>query len=149
MEEPLASIRLRRDELYEALLALERAVGAPARGRAGTWAATVRERLAALRDALQAHIAATEAEDGLFAQVLDREPRLAHGVERLRADHVSALDAVGVADVELAPTDVFDEARAEAIRSHLHDLIHSLFLHRSRGAELVYEAYDVDLSAGD
>ena len=145
--DPLASVRVRRDELYEAMLALERAVSVPARGRVATWVAGVGDRLDELAAAWRDHIAGTEAPDGLFAEILDREPRLAHGVDRLRASHVALSDSFDAAAVRLAATD--DDAAVEKVRAALLDLIHRLFEHRSYGAELVYEAYDVDLSAGD
>jgi hypothetical protein len=145
--DPLASIRVRRDELYEAMLALERAVSAPARGRVATWAAAVHQRLEELAGAWRTHIAGTEAQDGLFAQILDREPRLAHAIDGLRAEHVGISDAFAAADVRLAAAN--DGAAVDEMRTELLDVIHGLFEHRSRGAELVYDAYDVDLSAGD
>lgn len=146
-DDPLASVRARRDDLYDATLGLERAVGAPARGRATTWAAAVRSRLERLDTALRAHVDGTEEEGGLFDEILEREPRLAHGIDRLRADHRDQMNAVDEADARLARIE--DETGVEDVRAHLHELIHHLLVHRSSGAELVYDAYNVDLSAGD
>ncbi len=145
--DPLASVRVRRDDLYDATLALERAVSAPARGRATTWAGAVRDRLGQLDTALRAPVDGTEEDGGLFDQILEREPRLAHGIDGLRAEHRDQLEAVGEADALLAGTE--DETGVDDVRARLHDLIHGLLVHRSRGAELVYDAYNVDLSAGD
>jgi hypothetical protein len=146
-DDPLASVRVRRDGLYDAILGLERAVGAPARGRATTWAAAVRDRLSRLETALRAHVDGTEEEGGLFDQILEREPRLAHGIDGLRVDHRDQTEAVEAADALLAG--IADENAVDDVRALLHDLIHQLLVHRSRGAELVYDAYNVDLSAGD
>jgi hypothetical protein len=145
--DPLASVRVRRDDLYDAILGLERPVGAPARGRVPTWAAAVRDRLRQLTAALRAHVDGTEEEGGLFDEVLEREPRLAHGVDRLRADHRDQLTMAE--DAELRLSRLMDESGVEDVRVRLHELIHKLLVHRSTGAELVYDAYNVDLSAGD
>ena len=145
--DPLASVRVRRDDLYDATLALERALSSPARGRATTWAAAVRDRLGRLATALRAHVDGTEGDGGLFDQILEREPRLAHGIDGLRAEHRDQTEAVEAADALLAG--IADENGADEVRTRLHDLIHQLLVHRSRGAELVYDAYNVDLSAGD
>ncbi len=146
-DDPLAAVRVRRDELYDATLALERAVASPARGRATTWAAAVRVRLSGLDRALRAHVDGTEQEGGLFDEILEREPRLAHGIDRLRAEHRDQVAAVDDAAARL--TGINDETGVDEVRARLHDLIHGLLVHRSRGAELVYDAYNVDLSAGD
>jgi len=112
-----------------------------------TWSAAVRDRLDRLTAALRAHIDGTEREGGLFDEILEREPRLAHGVDRLRSEHRDQMDAAGEAEARLARLD--DEAGVEDVRARLHALIHQLIVHRSSGAELVYDAYNVDLSAGD
>jgi hypothetical protein len=145
-DDPLASVRARRDDLYDATLALERAISSPARGRATTWAAAVRDRLGRLASALRAHVDGTEEEGGLFDQMVEREPRLAHGIDGLRAEHRDQMEAVEQADARLAG---IDETGVDEARACLHDLIHQILVHRSRGAELVYDAYNVDLSAGD
>jgi hypothetical protein len=146
-DDPLASVRIRRDDLYDAILGLERTVGSPARGRPTIWAGAVRDQLGRLATALRAHVDGTEEEGGLFDQILEREPRLTHGIDRLCAEHREQLDAVDEADARLAGIE--DEVAVEPVRASLHDLIHALLVHRSRGAELVYDAYAVDLSAGD
>jgi hypothetical protein len=145
--DPLAAVRVRRDDLYDAILGLERAVGAPARGRVATWSAAVRDRLARLLAALHAHVEGTEEAGGLFDEVLEREPRLAHGVERLRAEHRDQVAKGAEAGRRLDGLD--DAGDVEGVRALLHELIHDLLVHRSTGAELVYDAYNVDLSAGD
>jgi hypothetical protein len=145
--DPLATVRSRRDELYEAMLALERAMSVPARDRVDAWTATVRDRLEELAAAWRVHLAGTEGQDGLFAQILDREPRLAHAVDRMRSDHVALSDALDAADVQLAGATT--GAAVDDARDTLLELLRRFFEHRSRGAELVYDAYDVDLSAAD
>ncbi|MGQ0434230.1 MAG: hypothetical protein ACT452_17730 [Microthrixaceae bacterium] len=147
MTGPLEAVRTRRDELYEAVLALERALTVPAGGRAASWQERARGPVADLRTALENHVEATEGPGGLFEEIMAREPRLAHAIERLRAEHRPFLDAVDETAARIESPG--DEAVVEQVRTHLLDVVHRIFVHRHRGAELVYDAYNVDLSAGD
>ena len=145
--ELLAAVRVRRDRLYEGILDLERALGVPAGDHPQEWATDVAVVVANLRTVLDAHVADTEADGGFFDDVRDHAPQLMHAVEQLRAEHGPLLDATqslaersGSAG---ASVDV-DHVRDEAV-----DLIRRLLQHRHRGAELVYDAYSVDISAAD
>ena len=42
-----------------------------------------------------------------------------------------------------------DDDGVEATREQAVELIKALLLHRHRGAELVYDAYNVDVATGD
>jgi len=143
----LAAVRVRRDALLDVILDLEQSLAAPATERARAWAANVAGSLDALRNVFQHHVEDTEREGGFFEEILEEEPRLTRAVERMRADHVTiATSADELAERLHAVTDATD---VEPLRSGLLDLIRSLLVHRHRGSELVYEAYNVDLSVGD
>ena len=145
--EILDQIRVRRDELYEFILGLERAVSAPSQGRVLEWARGAADRVEQLRAAFKKHVAITEDGGGLFDDVMDQAPRLAHAIAELRRDHEllrSLLDDAG-----RSTQDVHDVDGVERTRTRLLDLILKLLEHRHRGSELVYDAYDVDLGAGD
>ena len=100
-----------------------------------------------LRVVLEHHIADTENAGGFFDDLLQEEPRLSRAVENLRADHDVLSQSVDELSVRLraagADTDV------DSLRAGLLDLIRVLLVHRHRGADIVYEAYNVDLSVGD
>jgi hypothetical protein len=145
--EALAAVRFRRDELYEAILGVERALTAPAGDRTRSWATRLRRALGELHTALEHHIEVAEEDDGLFDEIMRREPRLANAIERLRADHGALMDSLAAANRRLGSVD--DAAGVEEIREMVLGLLHSVFAHRHRGAELVYEAYNVDVSVGD
>jgi hypothetical protein len=145
--EVLAAVRVRRDRLYEGVIDLERALGVPAGDHPEEWSSDVAAVVARLRVVLDAHVADTEADGGFFDDVREHAPQLLHAVEQLRAEHAPLLDAtqsladrIGAAG---AAVDVH-EVRDEAV-----ELIRRLLQHRHRGAELVYDAYSVDISAAD
>ena len=57
--------------------------------------------------------------------------------------------AAAVDALALELTAVTDDDGVEATRQAAVDLIKALLLHRHRGAELVYDAYNVDVAPGD
>jgi hypothetical protein len=143
----LAAVRVRRDRLYEGVLDLERVLGVPAGDHPQEWAADVGSVVTNLRVVLDAHVADTEADGGFFDDVREHAPQLLHAVEQLRAEHAPLIATTqALADeITAAGPDVdVDQVRDDAV-----DLIRSLLHHRHRGAELVYDAYSVDISAAD
>jgi hypothetical protein len=90
------------------------------------------------------HVAESEAPDGLLEQITDVAPWLGPRVVQLRAEHdhlVAAADAlVQSAAAASRPDEVIDAAWA---------LLEAVSRHRRRGADLLYEAYALDVSAGD
>lgn len=143
----LDAVRIRRERLYEAVLDVERALSTPAADAPERWAALLAEPVEELREVLSAHVAETEGSGGLFAQVTEEAPRLQHAIEMLIEDH-EALTAAGEA---LAATlgAVHDEAGVETARDQCLDLVRRILVHRHQGAELVYDAYQVDISGAD
>lgn len=145
--EVLAALRVRRDRLYDAVLDLERALSVPAGDHPREWAADVGVVLERLRTVLDAHVADTENDGGFFDDVREHAPQLLQAVDRLRAEHGPLLESTSALVARAATTDAdagVDEMRDEAV-----ELIRRLLSHRHRGAELVYDAYSVDISAAD
>jgi hypothetical protein len=145
--EVLDAVRVRRDALYDAVLALERALAVPAGDAPEAWAAMLAAPITRLQDVLSVHIRGTEGPDGLFEQVREDAPHLLPAVDKLRAEHdplVTAADSLaghlGTVDSDVAVDGVRDQALA---------LVLELLEHRHRGAELLYDAYQVDISSGD
>lgn len=145
--EVLDAIRVRRDDFYEAVLALEQALAAPAGDDPKGWAASLAEPVGRLRDVLEAHVAGTEGEAGLFAEVRDHAPRLIASIDRMQAEHEPLQQSVN--DLATRLGSVAGDADVDGVREAGVELIRRLLVHRHRGAELVYDAYDVDLSGGD
>jgi hypothetical protein len=127
--------------LGEAARDLERAVSAPARG-SDMWRKQVDYCLGELRTTLIEHIRITEDDDGLLDQITEDAPRLVPEVEVILAEHAELCEAVDLAK-DLVDQDRADDAHE--IRAAVLDLIGRLYAHRHRGADLVFDAYHVDI----
>ncbi len=143
----LDAVRIRRDSLYDGVLALERALAAPTGGRPDDWCALLHEQVGALRAVLEAHVAETESDGGFFDDVRDQAPQLLHAVQQLQAEHGPLLAATH--DLERAVDAAVPAGDVSTVRMAGLDLIQRVLEHRHRGAELVYDAYSVDISAAD
>jgi hypothetical protein len=135
----------RRADLHHALVDVERAISSPAAGRLDTWTGDVVKRLSILLNSIDEHIVGTERPGGLYEEILNRAPRLSSQVDRLRAEH-PALRA-GTAELierlhttAIGPGWPLDEARDDAQR-----LLGKIVKHRQLGADLVWEAYNLDI----
>ena len=146
--ENLAQARKHRAGLRAAIGQVERALSTAAHGRVAAWSSDLRSELEDLADALHQHIELTEASDGLLADIETSAPRLAHRVQKAREDHVVLRAAVARALEALPPGDGGDAGVAPA-RDRVVELLTALVNHRHLGADLVYEAYNVDIEAAD
>ncbi len=145
----LAAARTERAGLHQCMGALEEAVASPAVGREREWVREVHNRLVELGAAFERHIAVTEGPGGLFEEVHKAAPRLTHGVERLADDHREIRAAIGRAlDAIRDRADMLPETPGDG-REAVLDLLDQLMRHRQLGADLIYEAYQVDMGAGD
>jgi hypothetical protein len=145
----VAAARKRRIGVQAALSDLERAVAAGSAQREQDWATGLASSLTRLQDAFVRHIEATESNDGLFADVIEQAPRLAHQVGQLRADHPAIEQSIHQALVLVADPAGIDPTRISAAGEAVLDLMSSITRHRHLGASLVYEAYNVDIEASD
>jgi hypothetical protein len=131
-----------RGRLGEALRAYELATMNPDHG----WSGGVGAPLAGLRRAFEDHVDFTEGPDGLFDEMLhDDTIEVSSAIDQLRRDHIVVLAAMDRADEALANPPSDDD--------HLRELMASVARlvgkHRRRGAQLLYDVYSVDTSAGD
>lgn len=148
MSEWLERAREHRAGLRSAIGRVERALSGPAGGdRADAWSKELREELTDLSAALDLHVVTTEAQDGLLADIVIAAPRLVHRVELTKADHVELRRRLGAAGTSLDAA--VDEAGVQAARDAVVELLTALVRHRHLGADLVYEAYNVDIEASD
>jgi hypothetical protein len=146
-EAALGAARAPRERLWGAVDALEAAIAAPAPGRIEAWRQLASTRLRDVSEAWAEHITTTEADDGLFAEIMGFAPRFAHAIERLRHEHETLRAAISASAVGLDAA--VDESGVDASRADLLDLLALLARHRHRGIDLVYDAYNTDISAGD
>jgi hypothetical protein len=136
-------IATRRRDLYEAMRLLE-ARAARASGQAD-WTEQIEEALANLESALERHIEEIEADDGLFNQVIDHAPHLESAVGSLRDEHEAMLNACRDA-LDLASS---GRSTPSALRRNVLDVLQLVLIHRQTGAELLFDAYNVDIATGD
>lgn len=134
--------RVRRHLLGDALIGVERAVAGPY--EAEGWFEGVNSALAELRRALDEHIDVTEGPGGLLEEVQGLAPRLSNEIALIEAEHEELVDLLDRAEASLEQSN-----DPKAIRNRAMSLLPRFFLHRQRGADLVYDGYNVDIAAGD
>ena len=140
----LGEIRQRRAALLSAVASVEAALTAPASDV--RWPEGLGNALVDLRTMLEQHVVETEAPDGVLAQVRERAPRLSNQIDQLVGEHVAI-----TADIEHL-MDRLDHAPTErtavetaTIREQAIHLLAAIVRHRHLGADLLYEAYNVDV----
>jgi hypothetical protein len=142
----LDAARLRRKTLHDTIVHLEEAISSPAAGRIDDWTAAVLKEVVEVREAFDQHIVVTERDDGLYDEILERAPRLAGNVRRLREEHPDIGEHITATVARLESEQVGDdEWSLERARDDLQRLIGQISRHRQRGADLVWEAYNVDI----
>jgi hypothetical protein len=136
----------RRRTLHEALVALENAISSPAAGRIPDWTRLVQKELTSVRDAWDAHLDTTEKPEGLYDEIVEMSPRLAGTVDRLRNEHPDITQGLGQSLERIEQVEIGGVAwPLDDARDDLQRLIGRLVRHRQRGADLVWEAYNVDI----
>ena len=141
----LAETARRRADLHHALVGVERAISSPAVGRENDWTKDVAVALRDLRDALIEHIEVTERAAGLYDEISQRAPRLSNKVERLRDEHPEIRDGATALIDRLESDGVGDTWPLEEARDELQRLLGRVVRHRQLGADLVWEAYNLDI----
>ena len=145
MRDHLDEAREHRAGLRDAIGGVERALAGPAGERYERWGKELAHELDELGEALERHIAVTEAPGGLLDEILHEEPRLARRVHLVREDHAVMRQRLEDARAALP----FDADGVAAARDRVVALLESVVRHRHLGSDLVYDAYNVDLEAAD
>jgi len=139
----LEGLRRLRAELRGSIAALEQALAAPALGRSGAWAERVDAALVELSADFGEHVAVTEGPGGVHGAVVAAAPRMSSSVRRLVGEH-AVINGL-VRDLLARVRSPVRAGEVDAIRGQGTDLLGRLARHRQRGADLIYEAYQVDL----
>lgn len=141
-----------RADLRQALVEVEDATAAAAPGRFAEWTEEVQKALTHLHYAFHDHIKVSEGEDdheGLYEEVLQREPRLRPAVAKLKDEHPVILRTIHAPYHRLKDRAPDEFVPAEEIRDDVLKALARITRHRQKGADLVYEAYFVDLGGLD
>jgi hypothetical protein len=138
--------RSRRERLHRALVELEEALTGPDTGP--SWHARLRAAADGMRETVVDHVTESEAPDGLLAQIHEVSPWLGPRVDHLRGEHddlVATADALAQRCADAAGT----EDEVDELAELAWELLERVSRHRRRGADLLYDAYALDVSAGD
>ncbi|MGH2635856.1 MAG: hypothetical protein ACRDHU_06910 [Actinomycetota bacterium] len=141
----LAETARRRADLHVALVAVESAISSPAVGREADWTKDVTRNLQDLAHAIREHIEITERPQGLYDEISQKAPRLAIKMEQLRAEHPELRDGTDDLIARLEATPIGDAWPLAEARDDLQRLLGRLVRHRQLGADLVWEAYNLDI----
>jgi hypothetical protein len=141
----LEEARRRRADLHAALVKVEGVISGPAFGRETDWSKEVLLSLEDLGRAIDEHIEVTERAGGLYDEITHRAPHLSLKIERLAEEH-PAMRAETAAMLErLRETPIGDAWPLDRARDDVQRLLGKVVKHRQLGADLVWEAYNLDI----
>ncbi|MCP4307423.1 MAG: hypothetical protein GY788_21635 [bacterium] len=138
-DESLANVVRQRSQLGDAMQRVEEAAAAPAARE--SWAADLSEQLRKLETAFDQHIIEVQSPTGILNQVVDQAPRLQNAAEHLKREDDRI--AKSIDDVIAAATGSGD--LVVDLRESVMEVLVDLSRHRQQGADLLYEAYAVDI----
>jgi hypothetical protein len=141
------TVRATRHSLGKTMTDLESAAASPA--SAAGWLEGVSDAIDELGEALEEHISAAEGKNGMLAEILDHAPRLAMELGLIEEEHAGLEESLAQAQLTLRGAMEIGCSDPEPSRSRVMTLLSRLSLHRQRGADLVYEAYNVDIASVD
>jgi hypothetical protein len=136
-----------RRALHLAMAGLEEAVAGPA--AAAGWPDRIESGLTAVRDGLDAHIVEVEGPNGILVDITGVAPRLSAAARQLEDEHVELVAALERTEAALRAARANGAEAHAVLRRRVTSLLGRLTLHRQHGSDLVYEAYNVDIEAGD
>ena len=141
--------RRRRRPLRDAASALELAAAAPA-GTGPKWCHRVHIGVKRVSGALEGHVVEVEGPSGLWNDIRVDAPRLIPMMETLKVEHDTLRKVVAQLLEDLTRiTDKASKDEIAAVREKVVLLLGRITRHRQKGADLVYEAYMVDIEASD
>lgn len=127
-------------------MAVEEAISGPASGREEKWRAGVLQALRDLDGKISEHIESTESPDGVLAQIMEEAPRLAHKIQRLQDEHPVMQEKTRALIARLESEALSDEGWSVAeARDETQRLLGLLVKHRQLGADVIWEAYNLDI----
>jgi hypothetical protein len=145
MTPTLAETARRRADLHHALVELERAISRPAVGREADWSKEVVRQLQDLAHTLEEHVEVTERAGGLYDEIAHKATRLASKIDQLRDEHPDMREATADLIGRLEVTPVGEAWPLADARDDLQRLLGRIVRHRQLGADLVWEAYNLDI----
>jgi hypothetical protein len=141
----LREAQRRRADLHHALVDVEEAISGPAGDRLESWTADVTKQVSALLTTIDEHIEVTERVGGLYDEIQSRAPHLSNQVGRLHDEHPTMrAEALELLD-RFENDPIGDDWSVDAARDDVQRLLGRIVRHRQHGADLVWEAYNLDI----
>jgi hypothetical protein len=147
MVRDLETVRRRRAELRESIAMVRTAIAGAGDPSPVVWGERVQQEVARLALDFIEHIDVTEGAGGLHETIVENSPRLRHAVDVLTAEHDEMEADIAELVMAVEPPVMARDVDAITVRATI--LLDRLVKHRQRGADLVYEAFEQDLGAGD
>ncbi|MDJ0952066.1 MAG: hypothetical protein QNJ81_00175 [Acidimicrobiia bacterium] len=139
--DPFAGVVRQRSQLGQAMIQVEVAAAAPAAKE--SWMIDLLHSLRQLEIAFNNHIVEVQSPLGLLDRIVDQAPRLQRAVEATRDEHEAIAESIGAALAMMESEGAAD--RRDELRDTVMGVLLALARHRQKGADLIYEAYDVDI----
>jgi len=136
------AIAKRRQRLYDAMRQLEWAAARASQQH--DWLEIVSGASVELKQALDEHVEQTEGAGEFLEDLVSQAPRLAADADLLRREHRAL-----VSSCERLQSTTRSALDIGGIRRSVLVLLGLIVEHRQRGAELLYDAFNVDLGDGD
>lgn len=140
-EESLTAVAQQQSQLGQAMQQLESAVAAPAAKE--SWTATLLHHLRQLETVFTHHVDSVQSPSGLLDRIVDQAPRLQRSVEARKLEHVRIATSISDTIQSTSPDGPGDTVID--IRESVMELIVDLSRYRQKGADLIYDAYAVDI----
>lgn len=137
--EHLAGVVRQRSKLSEAMQQVELAAAAPA--AKDSWMVELTHSLRQLEISFNQHIVDVSSPLGLLDQIVDEAPRLQRAVAASREEHNAVAELIRDAIAKVSDASATPEIAREAAMGAML----ALARHRQKGADLIYDAYDVDI----
>jgi hypothetical protein len=145
--DPFETSRHRRRGVRQASAELEEALARPAGQDPKMWSSDAADRLQQLGEAFQNHAQQSEGPGGLLGEIVEQAPRLSNSVARIKQEHHDILREIVEVEGAVRPTQ--DARDIPSRREQSLRLLQAIARHRQRGADLIYEAFSVDIEGSD
>jgi hypothetical protein len=140
-DDRLAEIARYRSQLGTAMKYLEAAAAAPV-GKE-SWVNDLRHSLRQLEVAWNHHLVEMQNPNGVLDQIVEQAPRLQRSVGQMRDAQTKMAGTIGAAMKLISDAD--EGADPAELREAAIAALVAVTRHRQRGADLIYDAYDIDI----
>lgn len=142
----LEQVRLRRAELGGSMLAVEQLMAEPPDGPgAADWVQRIHPALIRLRDDFAVHVEVTERPGGLYDSLREDAARLAGALRKLQDEHPGLTQLLESVLAHISDAGGPGQVSRDEVTTNVKELLRRLGHHRQRGADLIFEAYELDV----